>query len=33
MWIVTIDEINLDEVALNANQELQVKSEINQATH
>ena len=31
--IVKIDEINLDEVALNANQELQVKSEINQSTH
>ena len=31
--IVTIDEINLDEVALNANQELQVKSEINQSIH
>ena len=31
--IVTIDEINLDEVTLNANQELQVKSEINQSIH
>ena len=31
--IVAINEINLDEVALNANQELQVKSEINQTVH